>query len=35
MLSQKIKQRLIAEKFNLSQVAISDIKNKRRWQLFE
>ena len=35
MLSQKIKQKLIAEKFNLSQVAISDIKNKRRWQLFE
>jgi hypothetical protein len=35
MLSQNIKQRVIGEKFNISQPAISDIKNKRRWQLFE
>ena len=35
MLSQKIKQRVIAEKFNISQVAVSDIKRKKRWQLFE
>jgi hypothetical protein len=35
MLSQKIKQKFIAEKFKISQVAISNIKNKKRWQLFE
>jgi len=35
MLSQNIAQRVIGKKFNLSQPAISDIKNKKRWQLFE
>jgi len=35
MLAEKIKQRVIAEKFCISQVAVSDIKRKKRWQLFE
>lgn len=35
MLSEKIKQKVIAEKFNISQVAVSNIKNKTRWQFFE
>ena len=35
MLSQNIKQQIIGKKFKVSQPAISDIKNKRRWQLFE
>ena len=35
MLSKNIKQQIISEKFKVSQPAISDIKNKRRWQLFE
>lgn len=35
MLSEKVKQKTIAEKFNISQVAVSNIKTERRWKNFQ